>query len=247
MTTTDSFGDDNSLSSADSFGDDNSLSSADSFGDDEDDNDVDDDDDDGSDYDDDGDIDFDSGFEYDGQHNPPSVGNPTVAHSDTDHGANASTQELYHQCLAEIDICLALHPPEVRAAAISFVNSIEDGGVVFWTQALCPLRNMSFASGCGCSIPVNVNSPSIKFTREVLHKIVKEKNAVNYDCNIRHTCERNDKDTNCEDAKNSEADALAPLIVSVAKYAISRGNTYLVLNVGGKSIGRVLFPKSRRN
>ena len=104
MTTTDSFGDDNSLSSADSFGDDNSLSSADSFGDDEDDNDVDDDDDDGSDYDDDGDIDFDSGFEYDGQHNPPSVGNPTVAHSDTDHGANASTEELYQQCLAEIDM-----------------------------------------------------------------------------------------------------------------------------------------------
>jgi hypothetical protein len=63
---------------------------------------------------------------------------------------------------------------------------------------------------------------------------------VNNDCNIRHTCERNDEDTNCEDAKNSEADALAPLIASVAKYAISRGNTFYVLNVGGKSIGRVV-------
>ena len=63
---------------------------------------------------------------------------------------------------------------------------------------------------------------------------------MNNDCNIRHTCERNDEDTNCEDAKNSEVDALAPLIASVAKYAISRGNTFYVLNVGGKSIGRVV-------
>jgi len=64
----------------------------------------------GSDYDDDGDIDFDSGFEYDEQHNPPSVGNSTVAHSDTEHEPNASTEELYRQCLAEIDICLARIP-----------------------------------------------------------------------------------------------------------------------------------------
>ena len=37
---------------------------------------------------------------------------------------------------------MALHPPEVRAAAISFVNSIEDGGVVIWTRSsatLCKL------------------------------------------------------------------------------------------------------------
>ena len=58
----------------------------------------------GSDYDDDGDIDFDSGFEYDEQHNPPSVGNSTVNDSDTEHEPNASTEELYQQCLAEIDI-----------------------------------------------------------------------------------------------------------------------------------------------
>jgi len=53
---------------------------------------------------------------------------------------------------------LGTHPPEVRAAAISFVNSIEDGGVVFWTQALCPLRNMLFASGCGCSLPATLGT-----------------------------------------------------------------------------------------
>jgi hypothetical protein len=163
----DSFGDDDSVSSEDSFGDDDSVSSANSFGDDDN-------------EDEDGDIEIEDGyeydgFEYDGQHDPPSVGNPTVAHSDTEHEPNASTEELYQQCLAEINICLALHSPAVRAAAISFVNSIKDGGVVTWTQALCPLRNMSFASGCGCSIPENVNSPSIKFTRKVLHKIVEEK------------------------------------------------------------------------
>jgi hypothetical protein len=188
LSSADSFCDDNSLSSADSFGDDDSLSSADSFGDDDN-------------EDEDGDIEIEDGYEYDGfeydrQHNPPSVGNSTIDDGDTEHEPNASTEELYQQCLAEIAICLALHPPEVRAAAISFVNSIEDGGVVIWTQALCALRNMSFASGCGCSIPANVNSPSINFTRKVLHKIVKTKNAVDYDCNIRGTCERNHEDTN---------------------------------------------------
>ena len=74
----------------------------------------------------------------------------TVDDSDTEHESNASTEELYQQCLDQIAICLALRPPEVRAAAISYVNSIKDGGVVIWMQALCPLRNMSFASGCEC-------------------------------------------------------------------------------------------------
>jgi hypothetical protein len=58
---------------------------------------------------------------------------------------------------------------------------------------------------------------------------------VEFDCNIRFSCERNHEDTNCVDAKNSEADVLAPLIAIVAKYAISRGNTFYLLNVGGKS------------
>jgi len=138
----------------------------------------------------------------------------------------------------------ALHPP-LAAHFLDFVRLLTLGRD--FVRKVRYDNNSRPRVGRPPSIPVIVNSPSIKFTREVLHKIVKEKNAVNYDCNIRHTCERNDKDTNCEDAKNSEADALAPLIVSVAKYAISRGNTYLVLNVGGKSIGRVLFPKSRRN
>ena len=39
---------------------------------------------------------------------------------------------------------------------------------------MCFTYYMSFASGCECSIPQNVNSPSIKFTRKVLHKIRKE-------------------------------------------------------------------------
>jgi hypothetical protein len=121
-----------------SFSDDDSVSSAGSFSDD---------DDDDEDKDEDGDIEINDGFEYDGfeydeQHNPPSVGNSTVDDGDTEQGANASTEELYQQCLTKIAICLALHPPEVRAAAISFVNSIKDGGVVIWTRSsaiLCKL------------------------------------------------------------------------------------------------------------
>jgi hypothetical protein len=77
--------------------------------------------------------------------------------------------------LDEIAICLALHSPEVRASAISFVNFYQgwrcchlEAGIVCFTYY------MSFASGCECSIPQNVNSPSIKFTRKVLHKIRKE-------------------------------------------------------------------------
>ena len=51
------------------------------------------------DNDDDGDIEFDDCCKYDGQHNPPSVGNSTDNVSDTEHEPNASTEELYQQCL----------------------------------------------------------------------------------------------------------------------------------------------------
>jgi hypothetical protein len=146
-----SFDDDASVSSVHSFSDDNDNNDDISFSDDDDDDDND---------DDEGDIKIDDSCEYDG------LGNSTDNASDTEHEPNASTEELYQQCLDKIAIGLALHSPEVRAAVISFVNSIEDGGVVIWKQALCALRNMSFASGCGCSIRLNVNSPSIKFTRK---------------------------------------------------------------------------------
>jgi len=87
--------DDDSVSSAVSFGDDDSVSSAVFFGDD-------DDNDDSFEYD--GDIEINDGSECEEQHNPPSVGNSTVNDSDTEHEPNASTEELYQQCLAEIDI-----------------------------------------------------------------------------------------------------------------------------------------------
>ena len=123
----DSFSDDVSISSADYVSDDVSVSSADSFSDDVDDV--------------DGDIEIDDGYEFNGfecdeQHDPLSIGKSTVNDSDTEHGAHASTEELYQQCLDKINICLTLLSPEVRATAIRFVNSIKDGGVVFWTQAL---------------------------------------------------------------------------------------------------------------
>ena len=137
----------------DEFSDDNSVSSAGSFSDDDGDDKDQDEDGDG------GDIEIDDGFEYDGfeydeQHNPPSVGNTTVDDDDTEHGANASTEELYQQCLVEIAICLALHPPEVRAAAISFVNSIEDGGVVIWTRSSATLCKLAMTLRKGSNIIV---------------------------------------------------------------------------------------------
>ena len=132
--------------------------------------------------------------------------------------------ELHQKCLDQINISLALHRPEVKAAAINFVNAIGDGGVVIWQQALCALREMSFESGCECSIPHNFNinsSPSIKFTRNFLDPIVKIKNALMFRCTIRGPCARNVANTNCIAAKSSEAKRIAPLITIIAEYATS--------------------------
>jgi len=109
-------------------------------------------------------------------------------------------------------------------------------------QALCAYVDMSIESGRESSIPEGFdtnNSPSVKFTLDVLDPMAKLLNAVKFRCNMRRCCER--RGNSCLDARMSEASNIAPLIACVAKYAISRGNTFHVLNVGGtagSNIGR---------
>jgi hypothetical protein len=136
----------------------------------------------------------------------------------------------------------ARHPTEVMDAAIGFIESIGDNGIVIWMQALCAYVDMSIESGRESSIPEGFdtnNSPSVKFTLDVLDPMAKLLNAVKFRCNMRRCCER--RGNSCLDARMSEASNIAPLIACVAKYAISRGNTFHVLNVGGtagSNIGR---------
>jgi hypothetical protein len=47
-------------------------------------------------------------------------------------------------------------------------------------------------------------------------------------------------------ARASEASKIAPLIACIAKYAHSRGNEFKIVNIGGASIKRQLFPKVRK-
>jgi hypothetical protein len=51
--------------------------------------------------------------------------NTIVDDSNAEYCANASPEELYHHCLAQILISLALHPPKVISAAINFVNDFK--------------------------------------------------------------------------------------------------------------------------
>jgi hypothetical protein len=112
---------------------------------------------------------------------------------------------------------------------------------------LCAYLDMSIESGRESSIPEDFNtdnSPSVKFTLDVLDPMAKLLNAVKFQCNMRRCCER--RGNNCLDARQSEASNIAPLIALVAKYAHSRGNRFILLNIGGTSIARQLFPKVRK-
>jgi hypothetical protein len=166
---------------------------------------------------------------------------------DGDDNEEEHNDDLKQQCIVLAKAFFARHPTEVMDAAIGFIESIGDNGIVIWMQALCAYFDMSIESGRESSIPEGFDtnkSPSVKFTLDVLDPIAKLLNAVKFRCNMRRCCER--RGNNCLHARMSEASNIAPLIACVAKYAISRGNTFHVLNVGGKSIARHLRPKLRK-
>jgi hypothetical protein len=160
---------------------------------------------------------------------------------------NASSEERKQRCIKMTEAFFAHYPPKVMKAAMDFIDSIGDNGIVIWMQALCAYFDMSIESGRESSIPEDFNynkSPSVKFTFDVLDPMSKVLNAVTFRCNMRCDCERNG--SNCLNARASEASRIAPLIVCIAKYAHSRGNEFKILNLGGKSIERQLFPKVRQ-
>jgi hypothetical protein len=160
---------------------------------------------------------------------------------------NASSEERKQRCIKMTEAFFAHYPPKVMKAAMDFIDSIGDNGIVIWMQALCAYFDMSIESGRESSIPEDFDtnkSPSVKFTFDVLDPMSKVLNPVTFRCNMRCDCERNG--SNCLNARASEASRIAPLIVCIAKYAHSRGNEFKILNLGGKSIERQLFPKVRQ-
>ena len=160
---------------------------------------------------------------------------------------NASSEERKQRCIKMTEAFFAHYPPKVMKAAMDFIDSIGDNGIVIWMQALCAYFDMSIESGRESSIPEDFDtnkSPSVKFTFDVLDPIAKLLNAVTFRCNVRRDCERND--SNCLNARASEASKIAPLIACIAKYAHSRGNKFIFFNLGGKSIERYLNPKLRQ-
>jgi hypothetical protein len=162
-------------------------------------------------------------------------------------GGSASSKELKQRCIKMTEAFFAHYPPKVMKAAMDYIDSIGDNGIVIWMQALCAFFDMSIESGRESSIPEDFNtnkSPSVKFTLKVLDPIAKLLNAVTFRCNMRRDCER--KGDNCLDARASEASKIAPLIACIAKYAHSRGNTFYVVIVGGRSIAKHLPSKVRQ-
>jgi hypothetical protein len=166
---------------------------------------------------------------------------------DGDDNEEEHNDDLKQQCIVLAKAFFARHPTEVMDAAIGFIESIGDNGIVIWMQALCAFFDMSIESGRESSIPEDFNtdnSPSVKFTLDVLDPMAELLNAVKFRCNMRRCCER--RGNNCLNARMSEASNIAPLIALVAKYAHSRGNRFILLNIGGTSIARQLFPKVRK-
>lgn len=56
------------------------------------------------------------------------------------------------------------------------------------------------------------NSPSVKFTWDVLNPMADLLKAVKFRCSIRRCCERNNEKTNCLNARMLEARKIAPVI-----------------------------------
>ena len=93
----------------------------------------------------------------------------TMAMSNDEEEVNASLEEKKQQCLVLLNAYFARHPPNVKDAgingkdaAINFVESIGDDGIVIWMQALCAYGDMSIESGRESLIPEGFDSNNVQ-------------------------------------------------------------------------------------